>query len=843
MTVDLDQTPLRYGGAYDELSADGVTPRAHWAHLIESFRAIGPEELGRRWNRAERRIRENGITYNIYSDPLGANRPWKIDVVPFLIPSDEWRFIEAGIVQRAQLLSLVLEDLYGPQRLIAEGHFPAALLYANPAFLRPLVGVRVPAHSYLQMLAVDLARSPDGKWWVLADRTQAPSGSGYALENRTIVSDVLPDLFRTSNVLRLAPFFRAQREALTSLSQKDNPRIVLLTPGPHNETYFEHSYIARYLGFTLVEGADLTVRDRCVYLKTVDGLEQIDVILRRVDDSFCDPLELRSESLLGVPGLVDAIVAGNVQVANALGSGVIETAAVMPFLPGLSRHLLGENLKLPSVATWWCGQSYALDWVLNNLDTVVVKPAFPSRGIEPVFGAEIPAAEKRKFADQMRARPYEYVAQEQVTLSTAPVWEHGHLDARSVVLRAYVLNTGSGWIAIPGGLVRVAESEEAADGAGKGPVVSMQRGGHSKDAWVLWDSPVDTFSMLRPRGEPIDLSRVERAVPSSVADNVFWLGRYVERAENIARLARTMISRIRRADKAELGCLLRLHGCLESRYSKLPKARGKRLNAIALEKELVSLLIDPKRPDSLVSTLGEVSRVGGNVRERLSADMTFLIGKLRDSVQIESRTQFLEYPAILTNCLELLSAFSGMERENINRGSGWLFMSLGRRLERAIFLARQLREVTTPLAEEDWPLLECLLEVADSSMAYRTRYYTTLQPLALLNVLMVDQKNPRSLDFQLSHLEELYEKLPRHAREDVKAMREALELLRAIDLCKLSYPLPGASVESIAASGTSGLARLEKFLRELEILLPSWSNNLSSRYFSHARTLPITIGQ
>ena len=265
MTVDLFQTSLHYAAVYDELSANGVTPRPHWAHLMESLREIGPEELGRRWNRAERRIRENGITYNIYSDPLGANRPWKIDIVPLLISADEWRFIEAGIIQRAQLLSLVLEDLYGSQDLVAQGHFPAALLYANPAFLRPLVGVPVPAHSYLHMLAVDLARSPDGQWWVLADRTQAPSGSGYALENRTIVSDVLPNIFRSSNVLRLAPFFRAQREALASLAQRDTPRIVLLTPGPFNETYFEHSYMARYLGFTLVEGADLTVRDRCVY--------------------------------------------------------------------------------------------------------------------------------------------------------------------------------------------------------------------------------------------------------------------------------------------------------------------------------------------------------------------------------------------------------------------------------------------------------------------------------------------------------------------------------------------------------------------------------------------------
>jgi uncharacterized circularly permuted ATP-grasp superfamily protein/uncharacterized alpha-E superfamily protein len=830
MTVDLYQPPLRYGAAYDELSADGVTPRPHWTHLMESLRVIGHEELGRRWARAERRIRENGITYNVYGDPLGASRDWKIDIVPLLIPADEWRHIEAGIIQRAQLLSRLLQDLYGEQDLLAQSRFPAALLYANPAFLRPLVGVRVPAHSYLHMLAVDLARSPDGQWWVLADRTQAPSGSGYALENRIIVSDVLPDLFRTSNVLRLAPFFRAQREALTNLAQRDNPRIVLLTPGPLNETYFEHSYIARYLGFTLVQGKDLTVRNRRVHLKTVEGLERVDVILRRVDDSFCDPLELRGDSLLGVPGLVDAIVAGNVKMANALGSGLIETSAIMPFLPGLSTQLLGEKLKLPSVATWWCGEPYALDWVLDHLDSVVVKPAFPSSGMEPVFGADLPYDEKGKFAERLRARPHEYVAQEQVALSTAPVWDNGCLNSRSVVLRTYVLNTGSGWIAIPGGLVRVAEAE--------GSVVSMQRGGHSKDAWVLWDSPVDTFSMLRPRHEPVELRRVSRVVPSSVADNAFWLGRYVERAENIARILRSMIPRIRRSEEADLGCLIRLHRCLESRHSKLPKAKRRRPTSVELEREMTSLLADAERPDSLACTLTEVYRTGGTIRERLSADMMFLIGRLRDSIQIGHNTPFLEYPGMLTDCLELLSAFSGMERENINRSLGWLFMTIGRRLERAIYLTRQLREITTPLPEQDWLLLDCLLEVADSSMNYRTRYYTTLQPLAVLDVLMADETNPRSLDFQLSHLADLYQKLPRHLPADLKAMRAALALLRSFDLRKLRYPLPGA-----AANGSDGLTRLAGFLRELEGLLPSWSNNLSNRYFSHARTLPITIGQ
>jgi uncharacterized alpha-E superfamily protein len=503
----------------------------------------------------------------------------------------------------------------------------------------------------------------------------------------------------------------------------------------------------------------------------------------------------------------------------------------MPFLPGLCTELLGEKLKLPSVATWWCGQTYALDWVLDHLDSVVVKPAFPSRHMEPVFGAEIPHAEKSKFAEQLRSRPHEYVAQEQVALSTAPVWDNECLNSRSVVLRTYVLNTGSGWIAIPGGLVRVAEAE--------GSVVSMQRGGHSKDAWVLWDSPVDTFSMLRHRNEPVELRRVSRVVPSSVADNCFWLGRYVERAENIARILRAMIPRVRRAEEAELGCLIRLHRCLELRDSRLPKPKHRRPTSVDLEQEMSSLLTDAKRPDSLARTLAEVCRTGGNIRERLSADMMFLIGQLRDSISNGRGRQFLEYPAMLTDCLELLSAFSGMERENINRGLGWLFMTTGRRLERAIYLTRQLREITTPLTEQDWSLLESLLEIADSSMTYRARYYTTLQPLAVLDVLMSDETNPRSLDFQLSHLADLYQKLPRHLLVDLQAMQSALVSLRSFDLRKLKYPLPGA----VAANGSDGLSRLASFLRELEGLLPSWSNNLSSRYFSHARTLPITIGQ
>jgi uncharacterized alpha-E superfamily protein len=509
---------------------------------------------------------------------------------------------------------------------------------------------------------------------------------------------------------------------------------------------------------------------------------------------------------------------------------LIESAAIMPFLPALSRRLLDEEIKLPSVATWWCGQPRALNWVLDNLDSVVVKPAFPSRGIEPVFGSELPESKRAELIERLRVHPHEYVAQEQVALSTAPVWEDNHLHPRSMVLRTYVLNTAAGWVALPGGLVRVSEAN--------GTVVSMQRGGHSKDAWVLSNQPVDTFSMLRPATEPLDLRRASLVVPSGVADNTFWLGRYVERAECTARVLRSLVPRVHRADEAELRSLLTLCGTLGWRQSKLATPSKKVLTYLPLEKEVLAMLTNAKRWDSLPSTLNEISRVGGNVRERLSSDMSLLIGQLRTALKTPRRLPLPEYSALLTECLELLSSFSGMERENLIRGTGWLFMSLGRRLERAIYLTRQLRAITRPLTPDNWSYLEYLLEVADSSVTYRTRYYTSLQPLAVLDVLMLDETNPRSLKFQLEHLAELYGKLPRYDATDLRTIDGALMALREIDLQSIVYSAGGKSSDRDA-----GLQALDKYLLELETLLLSFSNSLSTRYFSHARTLPITMGQ
>ena len=412
------------GRAFDEMvSARGVV-RPHGAGLVGALEALGPAEMSARLEAARQTIRDHDVTYNVYGDPLGMDRPWQLDIVPLPVAPDSWARFEAGLAQRARLLDLILADLYDGQRLLRDRLLPPALVYANPGFLRPCHGLPVIGGRHLHLHAADLARTPDGTVWVLADRTQAPSGAGYALENRIALSRSLPEAFRDCRVQRLAPFFRGLREMLYALAPRptDAPRVVLLTPGPFNETYFEHAYLARYLGFMLVEGGDLTVRDEAVFLKTVEGLQPVDVVLRRMDDGFCDPLELRGDSSLGVAGLVQAVRAGRVAVANALGSGVLETPAMLPFLPGLCRHLLGEDLALPSVPTWWCGQPRECDHVIARLGEMVIKPAFSRVRRDPVFGAQLSRREREALVDEIRARPGEFVGQTALALSTAPVW-------------------------------------------------------------------------------------------------------------------------------------------------------------------------------------------------------------------------------------------------------------------------------------------------------------------------------------------------------------------------------------------------------------------------------------
>jgi len=826
-------------GAYDEMSDAAGVLRPHWDTFISSLTALGGVELAHRWRTARQRIRENGVTYNVYGDPLGADRPWSLDAIPLVIPSLEWAQLETGLIQRARLLNLILADLYGPQQLLRGGHIPPALVFANPAFWRPCHDVPVSGNTYLHLLAVDLARSPDGQWWVLSDRTQAPSGAGYALENRIVLAETFPESLRELRVKGVASFFRSFRDTLLRLSPspRDNPRIVLLTPGPYNETYFEHFYLARYLGLLLVQGSDLTVRDSRVFLKTLEGLKLVDVILRRVDDGFCDPIELRSDSFLGVAGLIEAVRAGNVAVANALGSGLLETSAFMPFLPGLSQRMLGEKLKLPAMATWWCGQPKAFRYVLDNLDFLVIKPAFPSKGMEPVFGGKLAIGERSGLIARMQANPREFVGQELVNLSTVPVWSEKNLSPRRVVLRMYLAASGDSWVVMPGGLARVSSSLGT-------PVVSMQRGGGSKDTWVLSNGPIDTSSLQRPRDLPIDLNRGETSdLPSRAADNIFWLGRYAERSEHLARVLRCILIRLTGESGAperwEWESLTTLRDCLETPEDPLETdgAQGHLDEWHEFEQGILSQIFDGERTGSLNGILNKAGRAAAHVRDRLSSDLLRIVSQFGALARAPGASAWGYIPAgdalaVLNHCIGALASLRGIEMENMTRGPGWRFLNIGRRIERSVHLVRLFRAIVVPLRLETWPTLEMLLEVADSSMTYRARYFTTLQAAPALDLLMNDEANPRSLAFQMKDLTEHCRSLsstPSGAGWPVSKQRRledaASNLFRA-DIGRLCVP---------DRNGVRVL--LDELLSGMGGELPTFSNAITHTYFSHAEEM------
>jgi uncharacterized circularly permuted ATP-grasp superfamily protein/uncharacterized alpha-E superfamily protein len=854
-------------GVFDEMSAPEGGVRPHWENFAAALEGLGPAEMLRRWEQARRLIIENGVTYNVHGDPRGLDRPWSFDPIPLLFAPAEWAALEAALIQRARLLEVVLEDLYGPQNLLAEGLLPAELVFAHPGFLRPCHGVRVPGGRRLHLYAADLGRGSDGQLRVYGDRTQAPSGAGYAVENRIVLSRSWPDVYRDTRVHRLAPFFRTLRDTLRAAAprRRDDPRVVLLTPGPYNETYFEHAYLARYLGFTLAEGGDLTVRDDAVFLKLLGGLQPVDVIVRRLDDDFCDPLELRPDSFLGVPGLVQAVRAGNVAVANSLGSGLVETPALSGFLPDLCRHLFGEELRLPAVPTWWCGDPENCRYVLANLHRLVVKPTFPSLRMEPVFGAALSARQRQDLADRIRARPRDYTAQEQMQLSTAPVQIEGRLVPRQTALRVYLCAADDGFAVMPGGLGRVA-------GSADNPVVSIVRGGGSKDAWVLSEGPVQFVSLLAHPGRPVEITRGGDDLPSRVADNMFWLGRYLERTEGMVRLVRGILARpadvVGPAEQAALMSALTRSG----RMAAPP------VPAVATERELLGLIYDEASPHSLAGTLASLQRVTRSVRDRLSADAWRLLHGLslkpeppgasangkpddRDAAEksgpaekplpperrsppsgpvaaLRAQSSTFRLAETLNRLIAGLSGFTGLLMESTTRGQGWRFLDMGRRLERALAMVNLLgATVAEPPAGADDPAppLEAALEVADSIMTYRRRYLAGPQPAAVLDLLILDESNPRSVAFQLAQLSEHLERLPQERGRVLRSPEQRL-LLGLWTAVRLADP------EDLArADGAGRRATLQALLSRCITDLPALSDALTRRYLSHvvpSRQLP-----
>jgi uncharacterized circularly permuted ATP-grasp superfamily protein/uncharacterized alpha-E superfamily protein len=808
---------------FDEMLASAGVPRAHWRAFLRALAARDGTEIGDTLAQMEREIRENGVTYNVYADPQGADRPWEVDPLPLLLSADEWEVIEAGIAQRAELLNRVLADIYGPQTLLRSGAIPAPVVFGHSGFLHPVKGVRPAGGVHLFQYAADLARAPDGSWWVASDRTQAPSGAGYALENRLVVSRVFPQMFSELNVQHLASFFAGLRDSLLHWAPKPAagegaPLAVLLTPGPFNETYFEHALLARYLGFPLVEGSDLTVRGGCVWMKTVEGLKRVHAILRRQDDDYCDPLELRSDSALGVAGLVDCARRGTVFIGNALGSGVIESGALLGHLPKLSEQLLGEPLKLPSVATWWLGEPAALEDAWERLDTLLIKPLERSSREPALFGADLSADQRAALREKVAARPQRFVAQEWVHVSQAPVLErhagaassrrasdvrHGDGDtlaARAVGLRVFAVATPDGYRVMPGGLTRVAAE-------GDSRVIAMQRGGRSKDTWVLSGAPVNaSFSLLSAAVKPEDLVDARANLPSRAAENLFWYGRYGERSDGAVRVLRVAIAGV-------------LDHAAEPADGIAP--------AIVLAQKLgliddthdadVSLLRAATHPEeALAHRLRQLSRVAFNLRDRMSTDNWRTLNQLAADPVFRRGAALPLALSWLDRAVTSMVTLSGFVLDGMTRGEGWRFLSIGRRLERLSQLGQALQVATVEGASHG---LDWLLELADSTGSYRARYLVAPEWLPVLDMLLRDETNPRSVAFQVKGLADYIAKLEaRHGRFASDVIAPAQAALRELTPHDL-HP----ESEALAA-----------LLEQLRKCAGAVSDELTLKFFQHA---------
>lgn len=812
----------RRPGRWDEMTTTGGNLRPVWTELIETLAAVPAEEIERRWRRGQRIIADHGITFHVRGSGGPADRPLRLDPIPLVMGGAEWRNIADGLAQRARLLEAILADLYGERRLIAEGALPAALILGHPRFLRSCCGSAPPKARFLHVFAADLARLEDGRWTVLSERTEAPSGIGFAVENRLIVSRILAESLWSSGVRRLDPFVEGLRECLLALSSRrfETPRLVLLTPGPDAETYFEHAYLSRLLGCTLVESEDLTVRDDRVFLKTLDGLQPVDVIFRQTAGSLCDPLELDSRSELGIAGLTGAVRAGTVAVANALGSGVLETPALAAYLPALCRRLLGEELVLPSVPAYWCGDPAVRAFVLERLDRLAISSTYDLR-VQPVFGESLSQSELRELAAKIEMRPNAFTARELVAPSTAPVWvEEGRLKPRPLVLRAFAAASNGGFSVMPGGFARTSDAREL-------PMLALHDAeGGSKDTWILSDRQALDECVSPDSAGPLRLSRGGSDLPSRVADNMFWFGRYLERCEDIARTLRAVYLHAEDSiagggGQAALTGLTAWMGAIDGLSATAADA------AIALGRQQ----FDPAHPTGLAANVERLQIVAGRVRDRLSLDAWRNVQCLRADLSrliSGSASDFGEVQAGLTAVVMTLGTSSGLVMENMTRGLGWRFLDIGRRLERAAHIVDLLSGAIGMRGHDLTTALDLLLTVLDSGMTYRSRYDPTPHLTPVLDLLLCDDANPRSVAYQSARLAEHVDHLssirePARTRPEQRLMIHIDAALRTTD------------VDALADPGALGA-----LLDLLRARLWELSEILTREYFAHAghRTIP-----
>ncbi|MCA6379933.1 MAG: circularly permuted type 2 ATP-grasp protein [Cytophagales bacterium] len=807
---------------------DGVKEK--WKRLLANIENLGAAEFKSRHQELLKLLKENGVTYNVYGDSDGLNRPWLLDPVPLVISASEWRGAERGMKQRAFVLNKVLGDMYGDRVLLKKGIIPPELIYSHPGFLRACDKIRLPGDYQLPLYAADISRGPDGRVWVIKDQAQAPSGMGYALENRGALSRVIPELFQQHQVARLGGFFNSLMQALIQLAPqgKDHPRIVLLTPGPRNETYFEHAYLASYLGITLVQGEDLIMRDSFVWIKTVEGLEKVDVILRRVDDTFCDPLELREDSQLGIPGLLQAVRKGNVSVANPLGSSVLENIGLMAFLHGAFKYFLNEDPIIPMIATWWCGQKKEMNHVIDNLDKLVIKTTERMSGFQTVMGSQLSRSEKDELIRKIKFEPFRYVGQEEVHFSTAPVFTKEKLEPRYTVLRTYLVGGKDEYEMMRGGLARCSPEKGSF-------LVSNQDGGISKDTWV--ESTVKNTKPSVLYQAP-DMKR-KAVLPSRTAENLFWVGRYTQRVIRTSRFLRIVLRHLTQkgyihqgSDSESLLILLQTTTHLTYSYPGFVEEAEELLKNPL--KEMHQLICNPDRAGSILFTLNNLLKAMYAARDRWTIDSWRIIDEIEN---VKRRIAALEPDGIrhVLTLLDLLTggllSFSEMTRQSMYRSDGRVMYRMGQLIEEIQVELVQYRSILSFQHEEstEFQLLESLLLSNQNLITYRSVYRTYLSAAPTVDLLFLNSQNPTSV---LSQLEGVL----KYAR--ILAQKERggddNEISRLVFECYSSVRLMNIDALMETEKDSDYRKGFDEFCGTLQKQMAQVYTKLSATYFSHS---------
>jgi len=815
-------------GSYDEVFSSRGVLRPAWKTFLRAASAITRGEYIHRWEQAQRLLRQNSLAYPDLGDPVAKRRPWELDGLPLIIPAEEWRGVETALKQRATLLDLVLRDVFGAQRLVREGVLPPEVLYRHPGFRLPFCrGPRAANTRMLEFYAADLARAPDGRWWVLADRTESASGAGFALENRIAISRMLPDVSRQCGVERLAPYFIAVKEQLAKLAPRhdDEPRIVLLSQAAGSINYFEDAFLARYLGYQLAEAGDLAVRRNRLYMKNLAELSPVNVLLRRPNSEHLDPLEITDGASMGTSGLLQVARSGNVTIANSPGTGLVESPVFRSFLPRLSEALLGESLKMPGVATWWCGERKVFEYVIERLDELIIRPAYRRRGEPLAQITHLSEMSRAELAALITADPGGYVAYEKIIRSGAPSWTGDQLKPTYIALRTFAVAQEDGYKLMPGGLARVSTT--------LGPLeLSLLDGERSKDAWVLSDSPVAPISLLTSPDEELPLKRGGIDLSSRAAEHFFWLGRHSVRAESLAKLIRAAARRLASEEQVdripELPHLMRLlaeHGQIEPGY--VVEEIRKQLPAI--EKQLPKSAFDDSPPGALRTTVNSLVSLAATVRELMSLDMWRTIRQMSEDFRpTTGRNGFLDLLDKLDVLLVQLAALAGEIAESMTRTYAWRFLDLGRRVERGLRDSQLVRGMLIGGGSNEPEALETLLEMLDSVMTYRSRYASRFKLGPVLDLLICDTSNPRSVAFQVAECATHIERLRAGANElkgpaDEGLAAGLLQAIRDVDIVRISNEFE---------AGSRG--PLIKLLDHIDATLPAFSDVVSHRYFFHS---------